>query len=148
MTPTPVLSRALAYGAILTVAIAAVGGLLGYLAAGTEGLLSAIIGAGITAVFMGFTALSIVIAQRATRGEPSLTLFFGIILGAWMLKFVVFIVLVVIVRGQPFLEPLVFFFSVLAAVIGSLVVDVLAFLRSRVPYVDVELPGDDSRSAS
>jgi len=148
MTPTPVLSRALLYGAILAVAIAAVGGLLGFLYAGTEGLISAIIGAGITALFMALTALSIVIAQRVTKDDPNITLFFGVILGVWLLKFVVFIVIVVILRGQPFLEPMVFFLAVLAAVIGSLVVDMLAFLRSRVPYVAVELPEDDSRSSS
>jgi len=148
MTPTPVLSRALLYGAILAVAIAAVGGVLGYLYAGTEGLISAIIGAGITALFMALTALSIVIAQRITKDDPNITLFFGVILGVWLLKFVVFIVIVVILRGQPFLEPMVFFLAVLAAVIGSLVVDMLAFLRSRVPYVAVELPEDDSRSSS
>jgi len=148
MTPTPVLSRALLYGAILAVAIAAVGGVLGFLYAGTEGLISAIIGAGITALFMALTALSIVIAQRITKDDPNITLFFGVILGVWLLKFVVFIVIVVILRGQPFLEPMVFFLAVLAAVIGSLVVDMLAFLRSRVPYVAVELPEDDSRSSS
>jgi hypothetical protein len=148
MTPTPVLSRALLYGAILAVAIAAVGGVLGFLYAGTEGLISAIIGAGITALFMALTALSIVIAQRLTKDDPNVTLFFGVILGVWLLKFVVFIVIVIILRGQPFLEPMVFFLAVLAAVIGSLVVDMLAFLRSRVPYVAVELPEDDSRSSS
>jgi hypothetical protein len=148
MTPTPVLSRALLYGGILAIAIAVVGGLLGYLYASTEGLVSAVIGAGITAVFMALTALSIVLAQRMTKDDPNITLFFGVILGVWLLKFVVFIVLVVILRGQPFLEPMVFFVSVLAAVIGSLVVDMLAFFRSRVPYVAVDLPEDDSPTSS
>jgi len=145
-----VLGRALVYGAILTVAIAVIGSVLGYIVAGTSGLLSALIGAGLTALFMGFTALSIVIASRVTKGEPSSTLFFGIVLGMWLLKFVVFIAILVLLRGQPFLEPLVMFFAILAAVIGSLVVDVLAFVRSREPYVgNVALPGDtaDARSS-
>jgi len=142
-----VLGRALVYGAILTVGIAVIGSLVGYLVAGIPGLVSALIGAGLTALFMGFTALSIVLASRVTKGEPSSTLFFGIVLGMWLLKFVVFIVILVLLRGQPFLEPLVMFFAILAAVIGSLTVDVIAFVRSRVPYVDVALPGDD-RSTS
>ena len=92
---------------------------------------------------MGFTALSIVIASRVTKGEPSSTLFFGIVLGMWLLKFVVFIAILVLLRAQPFLEPMVMFVAILAAVIGSLVVDVLAFVRSREPYVgNVALPGD------
>lgn len=148
MRTASVLGRALVYGAILTVAIALVGSIVGYLVAGGPGLVSALIGAGLTALFMGFTALSIVIASRITKDEPSSTLFFGIVLGMWLLKFVVFIVILVVLRDQPFIEPLVMFFSILAAVIGSLVVDVIAFLRSRVPYVgDIALPGDEVRSA-
>jgi hypothetical protein len=149
MRTASVLGRALVYGAILTVAIAIVGSLVGYLVAGTPGLVSALIGAGLTALFMGFTALSIVIASRVTKDEPSSTLFFGIVLGMWLLKFVVFIVILVLLRDASFIQPLVMFFAILAAVIGSLVVDVVAFLRSRVPYVgNIELPGDAERSTS
>lgn len=143
MRTASVLGRALVYGAMLTVAIAIVGSLIGYLVAGVPGLVSALIGAGLTALFMGFTALSIVIASKVTKDEPSSTLFFGIVLGMWLLKFVVFIVILVVLRDQSFINPLVMFFAILAAVIGSLVVDVVAFLRSRVPYVgDIHLPGD------
>lgn len=148
MKTASVLGRALVYGAILTVGIALVGSIVGYLVAGTPGLLSALVGAGLTALFMGFTALSIVIASRVTKDEPSSTLFFGIVLGMWLLKFVVFIVILVLLRDQPWINPLVMFFAILAAVIGSLVVDVVAFLRSRVPYVgDIALPGDPERSS-
>jgi hypothetical protein len=149
MKSSAILGRALAYGAILTVTIAAVGSLIGYLVAGSSGLVSALIGAGLTALFMALTAGSIVVASRATNGDPSSTLFFGIVLGAWLLKFVVFIAILVILRGQPFLEPLVFFFAILAAVIGSLVVDVLAFVRARESYVPgVQLPGEDSSTSN
>lgn len=144
MKSSAILGRALAYGAILTVAIALAGSVIGYLVAGTPGLISALIGAGLTALFMAFTAGTIVVASRATNGDSSSTLFFGIVLGAWLLKFVVFIAILVVLRGQPFLEPLVFFFAILAAVIGSLVVDVLAFVRARESYVPgVQLPGED-----
>jgi len=142
-----VLGRALVYGAILTVAIALLGSFVGYLVAGTPGLVSALIGAGLTALFMGFTALSIVLASRVTNNEPSSTLFFGIVLGMWLLKFIVFIAILLLLRNQPFVQPVVMFFAILAAVIGSLAVDVVAFLRSRVPYVgDIPLPGDVERS--
>jgi len=147
MKTATILARALVYGAILTVAIAVVGSIVGYLIAGNSGLVSALIGAGLTAVFMGFTALSIVLAARVSRNEASSTLFFGIVLGVWLLKFVVFIVILVLLRNQPFIEPLIMFFSILIAVIGSLVVDVIAYVGARVPYVgDIELPGDAERS--
>jgi len=142
MTYSPILTRALRYGGILTLAIAVVGSIIGWLVAGQAGLVSALIGAGITAIFMAFTAVSIMIASKVARTEESVMLFFGIILGSWLLKFVVFIFLMVILREQPFIDPIIMFVSILAAVIGSLVVDVLAYVRSRVPYVDVELPGE------
>ena len=143
MKTATILARALVYGGILTVAIAVVGSIIGYLVAGGAGLVSALIGAGLTALFMGFTALSILLAARVTKGEASSTLLFGIVLGVWLLKFIVFIVILVLLRDQPFIEPLVMFFAILAAVIGSLVVDVVAYVGARVPYVgDVALPGD------
>ena len=148
MKSATILARALVYGGILTVGVAVVGSVVGYVVAGVPGLVSALIGAGLTALFMGFTALSIVLAARVTKGEASSTLFFGIVLGVWLLKFIVFIVILVLLRDQPFIEPLVMFFSILAAVIGSLVVDVVAYLGARVPYVgDIPLPGDAERSS-
>jgi hypothetical protein len=149
MKSSAILGRALAYGVILTVTIAVIGSFIGFLVAGSSGLISALIGAGLTALFMGFTAGSIVLASRATNGDPSSTLFFGIVLGVWLIKFIVFIAILVILRGQPFLEPIVFFFAMIAAVIGSLVVDVLAFVRARESYVPgVQLPGDDTSTSN
>jgi len=143
MKSATILARALVYGVILTVAIAVVGGIVGYLVAGGPGLVSGLLGAGLTALFMALTAGTIVVAAKLTGNEPSSVLFFGIVLGGWLLKFVLFIAIVILLRGQPFLEPYVFFFAILAAVVGSLVVDVIAFVGARVPYVgDVPLEGD------
>ena len=142
MKTATVVRRALVFGSILTLAIAVVGSVIGYLVSGTAGLLSALVGAGLTAVFMGFTALSVVLADRATRNKPGSMLYFGIILGMWALKFVVFIAILLLVRGQEWMNPWVFFVAVIAAVIGSLVADVIALAGARVPYVgDIELPG-------
>jgi len=142
MSYSPLLARALRYGGVLTIAIAVVGSIIGWLYAQERGLVSALIGAVITALFMAFTIVSIMIAGRVTKDDSSSVLFFGIVLGMWLLKFVVFITILVVLRTQPFIEPIVMFASILAAVIGSLVVDVLAFVRSRIPYVDVKLPGE------
>lgn len=148
MKTATILARAIVYGAILTAIIAIVGSIVGYLVAGIPGLVSALIGAGLTALFMGFTALSIVLAAKVTHSEPSSTLFFGIVLGVWLLKFVVFIAILVILRNQPFVEPIVMFFSILVAVIGSLVVDVVAFVGARVPYAgDVAVPDGSASKA-
>jgi len=149
MKSSAILGRAIAYGAILTVSIAVVGSIVGYLVAGNSGMISALIGAGLTALFMGLTAGSIVIASRASGGDSASTIFFAVVLGAWLMKFVVFIAILVVLRSQPFLEPVVFFFAMLAAVLGSLVVDVLAFVRARESYVPgVQLPGEDTSTSN
>ena len=131
-----ILGRALVYGGILAVGIAVVGSGLGYVIAGTSGLLSALVGAVLTTVFMGVTALSILVASRVTKHDASSVLFFGVILGFWIFKFIAFIVIVIMLRSASFVQPFIMFVSILAAVIGSLAVDVLAFVRTRVPYVD------------
>jgi membrane-bound metal-dependent hydrolase YbcI (DUF457 family) len=63
------------------------------------------------------------------------------VLGGWLLKFIVFIVLVVLLRDADWLDTTVLFLSLVAGVIASLVVDVLVVAKSRLPYAsDVELP--------
>jgi hypothetical protein len=144
-----VAARALLYGGILTVAVALVGSIVGYLVAGGPGVASALVGAAVTAGFMGLTALSVLIAARATKDKPGSMLFFGIILGIWVLKFVAFVVVLVALRGQPWLNPLVFLIVLIVAVAGSLVSDMVALQASRVPYVgDIELPRASSQGGA
>jgi hypothetical protein len=138
--------RALVYGAIVIFAIAIVGSVVGYLVAGLAGVWSALVGAGVTAIFMGFTTLSVIIADRSTRASTSSSTtnarYFAIVIGMWGLKFVLFILILIAVSGQAWLSPYVFLFVLIAAVIGSLVVDMIALQGARVPYVgDIELPG-------
>jgi hypothetical protein len=93
------------------------------------------------------TAMSMLVAGRVTKGDLGSPVFFGIVLGVWMLKLVVFVVFAIWLRGQGWVDPTVFFVTVIIVVIGSLVLDVVAFQRARVPYVsDVTLPGDPDPS--
>ena len=138
-----VLRDVLRYGLILAGVIAVVGMLLGGLFAGWIGVTSALIGTAMAAVFLSITALSILIANRFIGSDLFVGLFFGIVLGGWILKFVVFIVALLILRGQPWIDPTIFFVSVVVSVLASLAVDVVVMLRSRVPHVsDVKLPED------
>jgi hypothetical protein len=142
-TPTsnPVLRKALAWGGLLAGVVLVVSGILGFVFAGAEGLVSALVGTLMAVVFMGITAASILLANRFASSEVFVGAFFGIVLGGWLLKFIVFIVLVVLLRDAPWLNPTVLFLSLVAGVIASLVVDVLVVAKSRLPYAsDVELP--------
>jgi hypothetical protein len=142
-TPTsnPVLRRALLWGGVLAAVIAVVGGVLGFALAGVEGLVSALLGTLIAVAFMGMTVGSILLANRFAGSDVFVGAFFGIVLGGWLLKFILFIVLVVLLRDADWLDPVVLFLAIVAGVIGSLVVDVLVVAKSRLPYAsDTRLP--------
>jgi ABC-type Na+ efflux pump permease subunit len=137
-----VLGKSLWYGGILTLTIALVGAVVGFLVAGIHGLASALLAALITAVFLGLTAVSIMVAARVTRGRSSSTGYFAVILGVWVVKFVLFFAAMLVLRRQPWLDPSVFIVVLIIAVLGSLITDGLALQRARLPYVgDIELPG-------
>ena len=126
----PVLRRTLAFGFAFAAAIAVVGGVIGLLVAGPVAAWSAVIGAVMAGVFLEITALSILIAVRF-----DIVAFFGIVLGAWLLKFVAFIVAALALRDQPWINPTALFLSLIAGVIASLVVDVVVVMKTRMPYV-------------
>lgn len=142
-TSTAVFKDVLKYGAILAIVIAVVGAVLGGVFAGWIGVTSALIGTLMAVVFLSITALSILIANRFIGSDLFVGLFFGIVLGGWLLKFALFIVLAVVLRDQPWINPIVLFLSLIVGVIGSLVVDMVVVFRSRIPYVsDAQLPGE------
>jgi len=140
-TSVPVLRKILVYGGFLALGIGVVGGIIGGLVAGGTGVLSALIGTLMAVLFMGITAGSILVANRFAGSEAAVGAFFGIVLGGWLLKFVVFLALVVVLKDQEWVQPVVLFLSIVAGVVGSLVVDAVVVMRSRIPYVsDITLP--------
>jgi hypothetical protein len=139
MSAIPVLRRALVAGGVFAVVLALVGGSIGFLVADGPGVASGLLGAVIAGVFLGITAASILLASRY-----DIVAFFGIVMGAWLLKFVLFIVLAVILRDQPWIDPTVLFVTLVVGVVGTLVIDLVVVAKSRMPYVsDIALPGDD-----
>jgi hypothetical protein len=140
---TPILTKSLLYGGIVAAVVAVVAGTIGQLVSGTPGLVGGLVGAGLSAVFLGLTAVSMLIAGRASRGDGTSVVYFAVVLGALGLKFVLFIVVALWLRGQTWIDPRVFAVAAIIAVLGSLVGDLVAFARARVPYVsDVHLPGE------
>ena len=143
MSAVPILKRILAYGGILAIAIAVVGSVIGLIVAGGVGLVSALIGTIMAVFFLGITAASIMVATKVAKGDLLSVAFFGIVMGAWFLKLVVFIVLIVLLKDQPWIQTQVLFLTAVVAVIGTLVVDVTVIARSRLPYVsDIALPAE------
>lgn len=143
VSSTPILRTTLQWAGIVTAVLAVLAGVIGFLVAGATGMWSALAGVLIAAVFLAITGASILIANRWFGDDLYVPIFFGIVLGGWILKFVVFIVALLILRGQPWIDPTIFFASVVVSVLASLAVDVVVMLRMRVPHVsDVKLPED------
>lgn len=142
----PILTTALRWGALFAAALALGAGGVGVLVAGLPGLWGGLLGAGLAFAFLGLTAGSMLLGRALTVGDPNSPLFYGIVLAAWMLKLIVFFIFMYWLRDQPWLDPWVFFLTVIVAVLGSLVIDALAFVRTRTP-IDVTLPDDDKKSA-
>lgn len=140
MSAVPVLKRILGYGAALAAVIAVAGSAIGFAVAGGRGLISALIGTALALVFLGITAISIMLA-----GRYSLAAFFGIVMGAWLVKFVVFLVLLLLLKDQPWIQSTVMLLCAVVAVVGTLIVDVTVVAKSRMSYAsDVTLPDQTS----
>ena len=137
MNTAPVFSRILRYGGILAVGVAVVGSVIGWIVDPDRGIPSALIGAAIAFLFLGVTAASILLAGRVTQWNILHPAFLSIVMGGWLLKFVAFIVILVLLKDQPWINPVVLFVAVIAAVIGSLVIDMVVIARSRIPLVEI-----------
>lgn len=123
--------KVLKQGTLLGLAIATLGASLGFLVAGEQGTTSALIGAAIAVVFNGLTALSVWIGAKLPLGG-----FYGLVLGGWIAKILLFMVAIASLKGATFIHGPTLFFALVAAILGGLTIDALAVLRSRIPIVD------------
>lgn len=117
---------------ILVAALAVIGSVVGYLVAGTPGVWGALMGAGIAALFMVGT----VVTMMLTADKP-LPVATAAGVGGWIVKMVVLFVVLLLVRGREFYSPGVFFLVLVLAIVGSLGIEMAAVLRARVPTVDL-----------
>ncbi|WP_245631585.1 hypothetical protein [Curtobacterium ammoniigenes] len=139
----PIFRSILRQGTMLAIALAVVGGVVGLLVAGVPGLIGGLVGAVMSVVFLGLTAASVLVALRVAGGQMVSGAFFGIVMGTWLLKFVLFIVILVVLKGQAWVSTPVMAVAIIVGVVGSLVIDVVAVSRGRVP-IGVSLPGEDT----
>ncbi|MBQ3360325.1 hypothetical protein ACTJKK_01825 [Microbacterium sp. 22179] len=141
VSSTPILRRTLIWSGVATVVLAIAAAVVGYLVGQENGLISGLLGVLIAAVFLGITGASILIANR-WFGEPLyVQFFFAIVLGGWLLKLIVFFLGVIVLKDQPWLDPVIFFVAIVAGVLMSLIVDAVVLMTMRLPNVsDASLP--------
>ncbi|WP_430593425.1 hypothetical protein [Humidisolicoccus flavus] len=143
MTLSKAMRRVLEVMAIAVGIVAVAAAIIGYFAFGLPGLWSGLIGGAMALVYSGATVVSIIVANRV-----SLNSFLAVILGFWLGKMVVFLLVIVLLRDQPFIVPIVLVGSMLVSAVITLVVDVLVVMRSRIPVVDDPAPTQSSSASS
>lgn len=143
LSSTPVLRTALVWGGIVTSVLLVAGAAVGFAVGGAPGLGSALAGVAVSAIFLAVTAISILVANRWFGDPLYVPIFFGIVLGGWLLKLVLFIVAIAVLRGQDWVDLVVFYVALVISVLASLAVDVVVLMRMRIPSAsDVTLPTD------
>lgn len=141
MSASIVFRRALVYGVVISVAVAAIGALAFGLAIGQNGVVSAALAGLIGVLLAGITAGSLLFGARLVQDDPGNPLYFAVILGSWIVKFAVFLGAILLLRDQPFIDTIALFVCLVAAVVGGVIGDVVAVLRSRVPYIEPRTSG-------
>ncbi|MCB2174889.1 MAG: hypothetical protein KQH57_03715 [Actinomycetales bacterium] len=126
-----VLRRALRHLLWLLAALAVAGSVFGWFVAGAAGVWGALIGVGVALVFSGTTVL----AHLRTADAPATTTG-AVILGSWLAKMALLVVLLAVLDGLTFYDRTVLVAVLVVGVVGSAYLDYLAVTKERVPYVD------------
>ena len=128
---TQLFGRALRLTLLLAAAIAALGSLVGFFVYGLPGVFSALIGAGVAGLFGALTIFSIRFGSKL-----GLNGFYALVLGGWLIKLVLFAILLALLQSADFISGPMFFFSVVASVLGGLAVDSYLVLSAKLPVVE------------
>ena len=125
-----VFRRALRDMLVLIAVLAVLGVGIGALIAGPAGVWGALIGVAVALVFSGTTVLTVL----KTAGSSATTTG-AVILGAWLVKMIVLVLVFATLREMDFYDRGVFVVVVLVGVLGAVYLDYRAVARGRVPYV-------------
>jgi hypothetical protein len=126
---------------VSTAIVVIVASVAGALVAELSGMLAALVGGAIGFVLLALTPLSIMWGFKAGRGSVLAPGFFAVVLGVWMVKFIAFVAIIFFVGDSAALHRETLFLTIVASLLVALVSDLVVVIRSRMPYVDVELPG-------
>ena len=116
---------------VLLAVLAVLGVGIGYLVAGAAGVWGALIGVGLALVFSGTT----VVSMLRTSGSSTQTMA-AVVMGAWLAKVLVIIVVLALIRDMDFYDKGVLAAVLLVGVLGSAYLDYRAVSRGRVPYTE------------
>jgi hypothetical protein len=127
--------RVLRIGLIASLVALPIAVLIGYLVAGASGAWGAAIGMGIA---VGFLTITVGVAL-VTAGMDA-TALGASVLGSWLVKMVLLLVVLALLRDADFYSRPVLFVSLLVGTIGTLVLEALVVTRTQVPYTESPSP--------
>jgi hypothetical protein len=122
--------RVLRVGALAAAVALPVATLLGWLLGGAPGAWGALIGMGLAVAFL---AITVVVALATARMAP--TQLGMVVLGSWLVKIVLVIVVLAVLRGQDFFSEAALFVALLVGTAGTLLLEARIVATTRVPYV-------------
>jgi hypothetical protein len=120
--------KALLLSLALVALIALFGSSIGFLVAGVPGVTSALLGAAVALAFSALTIVSVWIGSKLPLAG-----FYGMVLGGWLIKVLLFAITLASLRGAEFISGPVFFFALVASVLGGLAIDSWVVLKGRMP---------------
>ncbi len=121
-----------------TLAIGALGAVVGYLVAGTPGVVGALLGVGVGLLLCGTTVGSMLVTAR----RPPAVLG-AVVLGAWLVKMLLIVVVLAVLQGKDFYDKYVFAAVLVLIALTSMAIDVRAVLQGRIPNVEAA-PGSEA----
>ena len=120
---------------LLTAGVAVLGVLVGLLVAQTPGVWGALLAAGLGLVFT-FTTVA-TLRFLVGRGPELLQI---VLIGSWLIKMALVVVLMLWLRSQDFYDRGVFFVTLAVVVIGAVAVEIGTIATARIPVVEPSPP--------
>jgi hypothetical protein len=123
--------RILRVGSVAGALLLLTAALAGWLVRGEAGLWAGVVGALLP---LGFFGVTVVVALASAR--MSATSLGVAVLGSWLVKMVLLIVVLVLLRDAQFYDRTVFGVVLLLGIVAALAVEALVVVRTRVPYIE------------
>jgi hypothetical protein len=131
MSVRATLRRALRDVLVFSVALIILGSGVGHLLAGMPGFWGGLIGGVVAAGVSGATVGVMLLTAHLPVGTSA-----ALGMAAWVVKAMILLIAFLALQGTDLVNRPVFGVVIVIGVIGSLVVDIRAVLRGRVPYTD------------
>lgn len=123
--------RVVRVGAIASAVALPASAVVGFLVAGAPGAWGALIG---MALAVGFFGITVAVSLLTARMDPTKL---GVwVLGSWLVKMALLIVVLAVLRGQDFYSRPALFVSLLVGTVGSLLLEARIVTSTQVPYVE------------